>query len=223
MAAIHSLFICIVLIIFICRYYHEKWISESEGRQPPHKDLDISVQRMKCFRKFFPVLKDLNQVKDEYSRFATCSEELNDFDSIYDRWVLDPLKWWANHGQSIPMLQKLALQLLNQPASSSSCERNWSTCNFIHNIQRNKLAPERVEDLVFIHNNLRLLSRKAEDYSTGPTRMWDVGGDGFESLSGVGIIEVADLSLDEPEMESVSFEGGDDNDTEGNPRNDEDE
>ncbi|XP_066342489.1 uncharacterized protein [Miscanthus floridulus] len=114
------------------RYYHEKWISESEGRQPPHKDLDISVQRMKCFRKFFPVLKDLNQVKDEYSR-------------------------------------------------------------------------------------------KAEDYSTGPTRMWDVGGDGFESLSGVGILEVADLSLDEPEMESVSFEGGDDNDTEGNPRNDEDE
>ena len=53
--------------------------------------------------------------------------------------------------------------------------------------------------------------------------MWDVGGDGFESLSGVGILEVADLSLDEPEMESVSFEGGDDNDTEGNPRNDEDE
>ena len=121
------------------------------------------------------------------------------------------------------MLQKLALRLLNQPASSSSCERNWSTYNFIHSIQRNKLAPERAEDLVFIHNNLRLLSRKAEDYSTGPTRMWDVGGDGFESLSGVGILEVADLSLDEPEMESVSFEGGDDNDTEGNPRNDEDE
>jgi hypothetical protein len=53
--------------------------------------------------------------------------------------------------------------------------------------------------------------------------MWDVGGDGFESLSGVGILEVANLSLDEPEMESVSFEGGDDNDTDQNPRNDVDE
>jgi len=38
--------------------------------------------------------------------------------------------------------------------------------------------------------------------------MWDVGGDGFESLSGIGILEVADLSLDEPLMESVSFEDG---------------
>jgi hypothetical protein len=102
------------------------------------------------------------------------------------------------------MLQKLALKLLNQPASSSCCERNWSTYSFIHSIQRNKLAPERAEDLVLIiHNNLRLLSRKAEDYSTGLTRVWDVGGDGFESLSGVGILEVADLSLEEPEMESV--------------------
>jgi hypothetical protein len=102
------------------------------------------------------------------------------------------------------MLQKLALKLLNQPASSSCCERNWSTYSFIHSIQRNKLAPERAEDLVLIiHNNLRLLSRKAEDYSAGLTRVWDVGGDGFESLSGVGILEVADLSLEEPEMESV--------------------
>ena len=38
--------------------------------------------------------------------------------------------------------------------------------------------------------------------------MWDVG-DNFESLSGVGILEVADLSLEEPELESVSFEGAD--------------
>ncbi|WVZ88415.1 hypothetical protein U9M48_034941 [Paspalum notatum var. saurae] len=159
------------------RYYHEKWLNERPGRQPPHQDLEISVMRMKCFRKFFPVTEDLNQVKDEYSRFATCSEELNDFDSIYDRWVLDPVKWWVNHGQPIPMLQKLALKLLNQPASSSCCERNWSTYSFIHSMKRNKLAPERAEDLVFVHNNLRLLSRKAEDYKTGPCRMWDVGGD----------------------------------------------
>jgi hypothetical protein len=88
---------------------------------------------------------------------------------------------------------------------------------------RNKLAPQRAEDLVFIHNNLRLLARKTEAYITGPSRTWDVGGDGFESLSGVGILEVANLSLDEPEMESVSFEGGDDNDTDQNPRNDVDE
>jgi len=68
-----------------CRYYHENWLNEHAGRKPPHKDLEISQMRMKCFKKFFPITEDLNQVKVEYSKFATSSEELNDFDAIYDR------------------------------------------------------------------------------------------------------------------------------------------
>jgi hypothetical protein len=35
--------------------------------------------------------------------------------------------------------------------------------------------------------------------------MWDVGGDSFDSLDGIGILEVADLSLDEPELQDVTF------------------
>ena len=35
--------------------------------------------------------------------------------------------------------------------------------------------------------------------------MWDVGGDSFDSLSGVGLLEVADVSIDEPELQAVSF------------------
>ena len=35
--------------------------------------------------------------------------------------------------------------------------------------------------------------------------MWDVGGDSFDSLGGVGFLEVDDLSLDEPELQAVSF------------------
>jgi len=152
------------------------------------------------------LLKSSIKWKMSIQRFATCSEELNDFDSIYDWWILDPVKWWANHGQPIPMLQKLALKLLNQPASSSCCERNWSTYSFIHSKKRNKLTPERAEDLVFIHNNLRLLSRKAEEYKSGPAKMWDIG-DGFESLSGIGILEVPDCRLMNPWWR-VSFDDG---------------
>lgn len=64
------------------------------------------------------------------------------------------------------------------------------------------MTPERAEDLVFVHTNLRLLSRKSEKYHHGPTRMWDVGADAHESFtSGVGILEIANLSLDEPELE----------------------
>ena len=80
------------------RYYSEKWLSEGVGRVPPHEDLEVSQMRMKCFKKFFPILDELKRVKDEYAKFSTCSEVFNDFDSIYDRGILDPANWWANHG-----------------------------------------------------------------------------------------------------------------------------
>ncbi|KAK3164259.1 hypothetical protein QOZ80_1AG0014900 [Eleusine coracana subsp. coracana] len=99
----------------------------------------------------------------------------------------------------------LAMKLLSQPASSSCYKRNWSTYSFIHSVKRNALTPEHAEDLVFVHSNLRHLSRRSEAYKSGETRMWDVGGDSFETLSGVGILEVAALSLDEPELQTVSF------------------
>jgi hypothetical protein len=33
--------------------------------------------------------------------------------------------------------------------------------------------------------------------------MWDVGGDNHETFDGAGIIQFADLSLDDPEFEAV--------------------
>ena len=160
--------------------------------------------RMTCFKKFFHIPQELAQVKEEYSRFSSCSEEFNDPDSIHDRWAVSLMTWWTNHGQSVPLFMSLAIKLLSQLASSSCCERNWSTYSFIHSVKRNTLAPERTEDLVFVHSNLRHLSR-TDAYKTGETRMWDVGGDSFDSLGGISILEVANLSLDEPELEAVTF------------------
>ena len=35
--------------------------------------------------------------------------------------------------------------------------------------------------------------------------MWDIGEDTFDSFDGVGILEVANLSLDEPDLEAILF------------------
>jgi len=161
--------------------------------------------RMTCFKKFFRIPQELAKVKEEYSRFSTCSEQFNDPDSIHDRWAVSPMTWWTNYGHSVPSLMSLAIKLLSQPASSSCCERNWSTYSFVHSVKRNALTPERAEDLVFVHSNMSHLSRRTEAYKSGETRMWDVGGDSFDSLGGIGILEVADLSLDEPELQAVTF------------------
>nr|KYP30982.1 hypothetical protein KK1_049353 [Cajanus cajan] len=75
-----------------------------------------------------------------------------------------PKSWWVMHGSSIPFLQKLSLKLLVQSSSSSCYERNWSTYSFIHSLKRNKFNPKRVENLVYVHTNLQLLSTKSEEH-----------------------------------------------------------
>jgi hypothetical protein len=61
-----------------------------------------------------------------------------------------------------------------QVASSSAAERNWSTYSYIHSVKRNRLGSKKAEDLVYIHTNLRLLSRKDDGYNEGSTKLWDV-------------------------------------------------
>ncbi|KAL9680700.1 hypothetical protein QQ045_012479 [Rhodiola kirilowii] len=129
-----------------------------------------------------------------------------DPDAIKRRYTMDPTGRWVNFGTRVPLLQGFAIRLLGQPTSSSCAERNWSSYSFINSAKRNKLHPKRAEDLVFIHNNLQLLSRNNPEYLDERTKMWDIGGDEFGTLEDTAIFEFVDLSLDEPEMESVFFE-----------------
>ncbi|CAI9289026.1 unnamed protein product [Lactuca saligna] len=112
--------------------------------------------------------------------------------------TMEPKNWWVNFGAQTPFLQTLAFRLLGQPSFSSCAECNWSTYAFIHSLKRNKLTTIRAQDLVYIHNNLRILSRTLKD----DVKMWDVGGDAFDSMEDVGFLEVADLSVDEPDFEN---------------------
>jgi len=66
--------------------------------------------------------------------------------------------------------------------------KKLDTFSFLHNVKRNSLliTPSCVEDLVFVHSNMRHLSRKTSAYRTGETMMWDGRGDSFDSLGGIG-------------------------------------
>ena len=72
----------------------------------------------------------------------------------------------------------------------------------------NKLKPQRVEDLVFVHNNLRLSSKKSPNYNEGESKMWDVRGDGLDLMEteNARLLEIVGLSLDEPELEAILFD-----------------
>lgn len=161
---------------------------------------------MKWLKKYFPNAAERRIVTKEYANFANMSAGFADSDSIEFRYDLDPKSWWVTYGTSAPALQGLALKLLALPSSSSCAERNWSTYSFIHSLRKNKISTQRAKDLVFIHNNLRLLSRKTPGYLKGSSKFWNIRGDKFGTFEDVGDLEFAELSLDEPELEGVVFD-----------------
>ncbi|KAH6780496.1 hypothetical protein C2S52_011733 [Perilla frutescens var. hirtella] len=187
------------------RYYSKRWLDLCPSRVAPHRDLEVAEERSKCFKKYFPIMAERRIVTQEFANFSSMSGHFADSDSIEERYDMDPKSWWVIYGTSTPKLQALALKILNQPSSLSCAERNWSTYSFIHSLRRNKMTPKRAEDLVFIHSNLRFLSRKIPKYYKGDSKMWDIGGDNFGTLDDVGDLEIAQLSLDEPELESIFF------------------
>ena len=149
--------------MLLTRYYTNQWIEEVRGRVAPHKDAEISAERNKCPKRLFPDLDNRKNVTMEFGLFSGI--RAYDDDNMDDRWIFDPMLWWSNYESSLPMLQTLALKLLGQPCSSSCAERNWSTYDFIHCMRRSRITPKRADDLVFVHSNFRLLSRRREEYT----------------------------------------------------------
>ena len=68
------------------------------------------------------------------------------------------------------------------------------------------MGPARTEDLVYVHSNFRLLSRRNVEYVNTATKMWDIAGDSWNEGNihgGPGILKNATLTLDEPELEAM--------------------
>ncbi|RID75417.1 hypothetical protein BRARA_B02463 [Brassica rapa] len=145
------------------KYYSSEWLGEENSRKGPHQDLEITRKRKNCIMKYFLNQDERREVNIEYSNFSLSLEDFGSVYAIHDRFILEPLRW------------------------------NWSTYKFIHSATRNKIMPQRAEDLVFVHINIRLLSRRSSAYKEGPNKMWDVGGyvarnrrRSYDSRSGIG-------------------------------------
>ena len=68
------------------------------------------------------------------------------------------------------------------------------------------MGPARTEDLVYVHSNFRLLSRRNVEYVNTATKMWNIVGDSWNESDihgGARILENAALTLDELELEAM--------------------
>ncbi|KAL6345769.1 hypothetical protein AAG906_017519 [Vitis piasezkii] len=114
------------------------------------------------FAKLDPTTESLGQFGNELVLFRDAKRGFGDRAAIASRSTMVPAEWWFMYGNQTPTLRKLAIKVLSQTASSSACERNWSTFALIHTKQRNRLAYSRLEQLVFCYYNMRLKLRDME-------------------------------------------------------------
>ena len=68
--------------------------------------------------------------------------------------------WWQNFCSDTPNLKRFTIRILNQACSDSGCERTWSMFEKIHFKKRNRLTQKLLNDLVFVHYNLRLRNKQ---------------------------------------------------------------
>ncbi|KAK8332601.1 hypothetical protein V6Z11_A10G151100 [Gossypium hirsutum] len=84
------------------KYYCSDWLNEVlnevPNRLPPQKDVEISKERNKCLRIYFPSTEERKMVFQEFARFSRVQDIFYSFDSLQDRWILDPKSWWLIFG-----------------------------------------------------------------------------------------------------------------------------
>nr|XP_010914522.1 uncharacterized protein LOC105039902 isoform X3 [Elaeis guineensis] len=162
------------------KYYDEEYlqIPAPGGRKrcPPAQDDDIFESAMDAIVKMHPNDDQADTVRVQFMSFV---EKKGKFSSATaKRDARNPkitvLQWWKFHGGDTKELRDMAFRVLGQSISTLSVERPWSTYSYIYNAKRNRLNGSRADDLMYIHSNLRLLSRFNSNYKYGPHRKWDI-------------------------------------------------
>ena len=67
----------------------------------------------------------------------------------------DVLSWWKEHATRFPNVAHIARSILSIPASSAASERDFSTAGFVVSERRSQLKPATVDDILFLHSNLK--------------------------------------------------------------------
>lgn len=73
----------------------------------------------------------------------------------------NPLLFWKDNSQSFPILSQLALMYLGTSASSVPVESLFSTAGLVMNGKRSSLNPDKLNKIVFIHDNFDMIVESA--------------------------------------------------------------
>ncbi|KAG6761795.1 hypothetical protein POTOM_035031 [Populus tomentosa] len=98
-------------------------------------------------------------LREQLSSYWHLEGSLGEEDAVDCRDKMDPVAWWENFGFETPSLQTLAIKVLSQVSSVAMFEEIWQANDFPCREAAGRLGVQKMEDLFFIHNNLRLHGR----------------------------------------------------------------
>ena len=101
-------------------------------------------------------------LREQLSSYWRLEGSFGDEDAVDCRDKMDPVSWWENFGFETPHLQTLAIKVLSQVSSVAMCQEIWRDDGCYPCRETvDRLGIERVEDLVFVRNNLRIQSQRS--------------------------------------------------------------
>jgi hypothetical protein len=160
------------------KYYDQRYIEKPAPggfvRKAPNKDPDVMKGVLEAIKKIGDDASEQKILREQFTHFIS-KKGMYALPSVkQDAYSMDAIDWWETYGSETPDLAAIAIKVLSQPISSSSAERIWSTYEYVHSAKRNKLNAKNADKLVYIHSNLRLLSRVTESYKKGQHSKWDI-------------------------------------------------
>ena len=93
------------------------------------------------------------------------SDSVEDAGTIVEKYLKEanepcnsnPLLYWKKHKDTCPIRTSLAFRYLTCPASTVASERLFSAAGSILTESRNHLSPDKLDKLLFLHHNLKLV------------------------------------------------------------------
>ncbi|CAG8536164.1 3597_t:CDS:2 [Scutellospora calospora] len=136
-----------------------------DSRFYPYNNFQPTVHELtQLFYEVIPYIsnfisKSENEIHAElYKEYGELVTLLNNNISLQEvAKELHPRDWWSAYGFGFQLLQLFCTRVFAMPISSASSERNWSAFSHIHTKKRNRLTNERLEELVYIYWNLRVI------------------------------------------------------------------
>ena len=128
---------------------HPKTLSPLDLLKQQMKEKEVNERR---------VVRNVGRRRGEELQLTELAKEMKVYEEIPDSEEgCNILEWWKNHQEVLPLLSYLARAVFAIPAASSKSERVFSTAGLVVTPLRNRLDPEKVEDLIMIKQNKKLL------------------------------------------------------------------